>query len=89
MQKGEYEMRKKPNTITHPRFDPTVNLGHLLTMTAVMVSLVGGAYVFDYRLTAIEKQLEKMQSVFLATAVFEERLNSVNRRLDSLEARPR
>jgi hypothetical protein len=82
-------MRKKPNTITHPRFDPTVNLGHVLTMTAVMVSLVGGAYVFDYRLNAIEKQLEKMQSVFLATAVFEERLNSISRRIDSLETRTR
>jgi hypothetical protein len=89
MQKGEREMRKKPNTLTHPRFDPTINLGHLMTLSAVIITIIGGAYVFDYRLNAIEKQLEKMQSVFLATAVFEERLNSLTRRIDTLEARPR
>ena len=80
--------RRKPD-LTHPRFDPTVNLGHVLTMSAVLVSLIGGAYVFDYRLNAIEKQIEKLQTVFLDTAIVKEQMTGFGKRLDALERQRR
>lgn len=81
-------MSRKPD-LTHPRFDPTINLGHILTMGAVIVSLIGGAYVFDYRLQSIEKQIEKLQSVLLDTAIVKEQITGLSRRIDTLERNPR
>lgn len=81
-------MTKKPD-LTRPRFDPTINLGHIITLSAVIVTIIGGAYVFDYRLNAIEKQIEKLQTVFLDTAIVKEQMTGFGKRLDALERQRR
>lgn len=81
-------MRKKPD-LARPRFDPTINLGHVITLSAVIVSIIGGAYLFDYRLNAIERQIEKLQSVFLDTAIVKEQMNGFGKRIDALERQRR
>ena len=81
-------MTKKPD-LTHPRFDPTINLGRIITLSAVIVTIIGGAYVFDYRLNAIEKQIEKLQTVFLDTAIVKEQMTGFGKRLDALERQRR
>lgn len=82
-------MTKRKPDLAHPRFDPTINLGHVLTLSAVIVTIIGGAYVFDYRLNAIEKQIEKLQSVFLDTAIVKEQMNGFGKRIDALERQRR
>lgn len=71
-----------------PRFDPTVNLGHLLSMGTIGAALIGGWYVADYRLSAMERQLTQLSTIVVQSARIEERLKDHARRLDWLERRP-
>lgn len=69
----------------HPFFDPTINLGHLISIAAVIVTISGGWYVFDYRLSAIEKNMGQLSSVVIDAARTSERLNYMDARLQRLE----
>jgi hypothetical protein len=70
-----------------PRFDPTINLGHLLSLAGVTIAVAGGWYVADWRLSALERQMERLSAVVTESARNDERLKEVKRRLDSLERR--
>lgn len=43
--------------MTTPRFDFTVNLGHVLTFGAMIVTMIAGYSNFDTRLRAVETTL--------------------------------
>jgi hypothetical protein len=76
------------------RFDPTFNVGHLITAGGLIAALIGIYVGFDYRLTALEKlaerqaiQVERLSTVVIDSARFEERFKNYGHRLDSLERR--
>jgi hypothetical protein len=70
-----------------PRFDPTINLGHIISLGGVMVIVAGSLYLTDYRLNALEKNVEKLSTVVIQAARTDERLKEHDRRLEKLERR--
>lgn len=70
-----------------PRFDPTINLGHLISLGGVIVVVGASLYLTDYRLNALEKNVEKLSIVVVQAARTDERLKDFGRRLDLLERR--
>ena len=69
------------------RFDPTINLGPLISFGGVIVTIVGGWYVMDHRLTALERNFEKLSIAVVELVRLDERLKDHGRRLDNLERR--
>lgn len=70
-----------------PRFDPTINLGHLISLGGIMLVVAGSLYLTDYRLNALEKNVERLSTVVIEAARADERLKDHARRLDQLERR--
>jgi hypothetical protein len=70
-----------------PRFDPTINLGHMITLSGVVITIIGGWYAFDARLAAVERQMSNLSTVVVEAARIDERLKGYERRLDRVEAR--
>jgi hypothetical protein len=70
-----------------PRFDPTINLGHIISVTGAIVLVTGSWYLTDYRLGILEKNVEKLSTVVIESARVDERLKDYGRRLDVLERR--
>jgi hypothetical protein len=70
-----------------PRFDPTINLGHLISLGGVIVTIVGGWYVMDHRLGALERNFEKLSVAVVELVRLDERLKDFGRRIDHLERR--
>jgi len=75
-----------------PRFDPTINLGHLLTFLGLCLAALGAYYgakaelaSVAMRLTIVEKQIEKMSQILITDARQDERTTAIERRLDRLE----
>ena len=68
-----------------PRFDPTINLGHLISLAGMMLVVAGSLYLTDYRLNALEKNVEKLSTVVIQAARTDERLKDHDRRLEHLE----
>ncbi|CUA90584.1 hypothetical protein Ga0061061_11410 [Chelatococcus sambhunathii] len=75
-----------------PLFDPTINYGHILTAASFIVA--GTAAFFgmkvelqnlDQRVAKIESTLQQLASVVVQTARQDERLNTIERRVDRLE----
>lgn len=75
-----------------PRFDPTINYGHILT--AVSFIIAGTAAFFgmkaelhnvDQRVAKIEATLQQLASVVVLTARQDEKLNAIERRVDRIE----
>ena len=62
-----------------PRFDPTINLGHLITAATFLCTFVGGWYVFDYRLQAIEKQVSTLNTLVVDNARLDARVKVLER----------
>jgi len=67
------------------RWDGTINLGHLLTMGAMILSLFLGYTTFDKRLTLVEMQMARQTEVLDRSIRFDEQLRAVRDRLDKLE----
>ena len=77
-----------------PRFDPTVNLGHVITFIGFILAGLGayeGARVelkaIALRLEVVERQIEKLSEVIITTARQGERMAQLERRLEKLEER--
>lgn len=78
-----------------PRFDPTINYGHILT---AMSFIIAGTAVFfgmkaelqhvDQRVAKVETTLQQLANVVVLTARQDERLNAIERRVDRLEQDP-
>jgi hypothetical protein len=73
--------------MSNPRFDPTINLGHLISLGGVIITIVGGWYVMDHRLTALERNFEKLSVAVVELVRLDERLKDFARRVDNLERR--
>ena len=75
-----------------PRFDPTINYGHLLTAASVLVAGVSAYYGMrselinvDQRVAKIESTLQQLANVVVLTARQDEKLNAIEWRVDRLE----
>lgn len=67
------------------RFDPTINMGHILTVGSFAVLAIGGVYLGDYRLSQLEKQVTELKGVVIENAKLGERISDHGKRLDRLE----
>lgn len=71
--------------MSSPRWDPTINLGHIMTAVVFIAAISGGWYLTDHRLSALERNFEKLSTVVIDNARTDERLKDFSRRLDLLE----
>ncbi len=75
-----------------PKFDPTINYGHVLTVVSFMLAGAGAYYGMraelqsvDQRVAKIENTLQQLANVLVLTARQDERLIAIERRVDRLE----
>ncbi len=75
-----------------PRFDPTINYGHILTAISFIVAGAGAYYGMraelqnvDQRVARIESTLQQLANVVVLTARQDEKLNAIERRVDRIE----
>lgn len=75
-----------------PKFDPTINYGHVLTVVSFMLAGAGAYYGMraelqsvDQRVAKIEATLQQLANVLVMTARQDERLIAIERRVDRLE----
>jgi hypothetical protein len=71
--------------MTGPRFDFTINLGHVISIGAVIVTMVVGWVSFDQRLKSVEKTLETATATLVEQVRQGARLDALTGRLDRLE----
>jgi TolA-binding protein len=74
------------------QFDGSVNLGQILTLVGFSATLLGAAYVvreqvkqLGHRMVSVEAELKKMTDVMVQLGRQDERLNSMDRRIDDLQ----
>lgn len=79
-------------TTARPRFDLTINLGHVVILCAALFGFVGSLYVGAYRQTAIEekvtsieRKLDAFSALLISAAVTEQKMKELERRLDLAE----
>lgn len=84
-----------------PRFDPTINLGHLLTFGGFILAGLGAWYGvksevanIEYRIGSIEKtaerltvNVEKLTAITVITARQDEQINAMRARIEAMERR--
>lgn len=68
-----------------PRFDGTINLGHILSLSAVLITVIGGYYSMSTRLSSAESQLSRIATVLEITIRQDEQIKTINYRLDRME----
>lgn len=68
------------------KFDATFNVGHVVTAGSLVVTLIAGYVAMDYRLSSLERQVERLSAVVIDNARFDERLKDLTRRVERLEA---
>lgn len=68
-------------------FDPTINLGHILTMISMGGALVTGLSWTNTRLTMLEQQVGALAQIMERGVRTDERQQALEKRLDKLEDR--
>jgi hypothetical protein len=68
-----------------PRFDFTINLGHVISIGAVIVTMVVGWSTFDARLKAVEKTLETATATLVEQVRQGARIDALTARMDRVE----
>jgi hypothetical protein len=71
-----------------PRFDPTINYGHVLTAISFFIAAVAAYYGTRAELQNVDQRVGKIESTLKQLAnvlVLDERLISIERRVDRLE----
>lgn len=75
-----------------PRFDPTINYGHILTALTLIIAGAGAYFGMraelqnvDLRVAKLESTLQQLASVVVLTARQDEKLIGLERRLERLE----
>ena len=71
--------------MTGPRFDFTINLGHILTFGSILVTLVVSWVMFDQRLKAVEKTLETYTVTLVEQVRQGARIDALTARMDRVE----
>jgi hypothetical protein len=85
-------MNDEPNARSKPRFDPTINYGHILT-AATFLAAGSAAFLgmkielqnLDQRVAKIEATLQQLANVVVLTARQDERLKAIEQRVDRVE----
>jgi hypothetical protein len=85
-------MSEEANSRSKPRFDPTINYGHILT-AATFIAAGSAAFLgmkielqnLDQRVAKIEATLQQLANIVVVTARQDERLKAIERRVDRLE----
>jgi hypothetical protein len=73
-----------------PRFDGTINLGHLMSLGGILLIAISGYYSFSSRLSVVEGQLTRIATVLENSIRQDEQIKSLTYRMDKVEnARPR
>ena len=68
-----------------PRIDLTINLGHLISFGALILTMVLGWANFDSRLRAVEKTLETSTNTLLEQVRQGARIDALEDRVERLE----
>jgi hypothetical protein len=68
-----------------PRFDLTINLGHLISITAVVITMVFGWANFDARLTRVEETLRTSTATLVEQVKQGTELRAMDQRLARVE----
>lgn len=71
--------------MTAPKFDFTINLGHVLTFGGLIVTMTIGWATFDGRLRAVEKTLETATNTLIEQVRQGGELRALTQRLDRVE----
>ena len=79
--------RDDMQSIPRPRFDATLNWGHMVIAVTFLVTAAGQWFLTDYRLRALEDSVKSLSALVVTTARIDERMNDYGRRLDKLETR--
>ncbi len=85
-------MSDNGNGSKQPKFDRTINYGHVLTALSIIIAGTGAYYGMsaelhhvDQRVAKIEATLQQLANVMVLTARQDERLNAIERRVDRFE----
>ena len=78
-----------------PKFDPTINYGHVLTVSSFLIAAASAYYGMraelqnvDLRVAKIENTLQQVANVLVQSARQDEKMIAIERRLDRLEQTP-
>lgn len=71
--------------MTGPKFDFTINFGHVLTFGSILVTLIVSWVMFDQRLKAVEKTLETYTITLVEQVRQGARIDAIAARLDRVE----
>ena len=71
--------------MTGPRFDFTINLGHIITFGGLIITMIISWSTFDGRLRAVEKTLETATATLVEQVRQGAELSAVRERMDRLE----
>ena len=69
-----------------PRFDFTINFGHILTFGSILVTLIVSWVMFDERLKIVEKTLETYTTTLVEQVRQGARIDALSERVARLEA---
>lgn len=70
-----------------PKFDPTINLGHVITMGSVIATMVAGYASLNTRMGVVEAQISTMTAVMERSIRTDERLQAMGAQLERFEDR--
>lgn len=68
-----------------PRFDATINLGHLISFAAIILTMVVGWVNFDARLRAVEKTLDTATATLIEQVKQGRDIAAIDNRVGRLE----
>ncbi len=81
--------------MSFPKFDPTVNLGHVFTFLGYLIVAFGAYYgmkselgIVTLRLEVVERQIDKLATILVTDARQDERMGQIEKRVDKLERNP-
>lgn len=71
--------------MTGPRFDFTINLGHVLTIGGVLVTMILGYSSFDTRLKLVEETLRTSTATLIQQVQLAADVRAIDARLGRIE----
>jgi hypothetical protein len=71
--------------MTRPTFDFTINFGHLLSVAAMVLTMIVGWVNFDNRLQQVEAALAQATTTFISQVRLEAKVEAQDERVTRLE----
>ena len=71
--------------MTGPKFDFTINFGHVITFGSILATIVIGWVTFDQRLKAVERTLETATATLVEQVRQGGRIDALIARVDRIE----